>query len=124
MFSEPERSDALAIIATCAFMRWLNFLWETRALRILDIGARMLPILEALLDTAGFLVVLASVVFGSVHAYYVLGAWSEPTPFYAAFVHIFRLAYPRRSRFIRAGGSGCRDGFGRQRFRAARSDPE
>jgi hypothetical protein len=91
VFLESEHSNARAIIALCAFMRWVHLLWETRAWRFLDVGARMLPILEALRDTLGFLVVLGVSVAGAVHAYYILGARADPTPLYAAFMQMFRL---------------------------------
>merc|ERR1719506_1634811 len=55
-------------------------------------GPRILPIVSAIWDTAGFIIVTSFVVGGAVHAFYVLGTRDYPSPFYAAFLTVYRLA--------------------------------
>ena len=68
---------------------WLRLLYSLRGETW--IGPRLLPILSALKDTGGFVVVTVTCVCAATHAYYNLQLREDPTPTYAAFMQIFRL---------------------------------
>ena len=68
---------------------WLRLLYSLRGETWM--GPRLLPILSALKDTSGFVVVTATCVCAAAHAYYNLQLREEPTPTYAAFIQVVRL---------------------------------
>ena len=68
---------------------WLRLLYSLRGETWM--GPRLLPILSALKDTGGFVVVTATCVCAATHAYYNLQLREDPAPIYAAFMQVFRL---------------------------------
>merc|ERR1719414_2335586 len=76
-------------LAVWAFLRWLRALYILRGIYVL--GMRMLPIFFAIRDTLIFLLVVVFCLAASVHAYFLLGVSSEPSPFYSSLLTVFRL---------------------------------
>jgi len=70
-------------------MLWLRLLFSFRT--VSSVGPRFLPIFFAIRETMPFFLVVAFCLSGAVHAYYTVGARSDPFPFYAAFMQVFRL---------------------------------
>eukprot|EP00434_Breviolum_minutum_P014722 symbB.v1.2.012981.t1/scaffold908.1/size153097/14 len=73
----------------CAFS-WLRLLYCLRGETWM--GPRLLPILSAIKDTLAFFVLMCISLAAAAHAYYNLGVRDEPTPTYAAFMQVIRLA--------------------------------
>ena len=68
---------------------WLRLLYSLRGETWM--GPRLLPILSALRDTGGFMVVTVTCICAATHAYYNLQLRDDPTPTYAAFMQVVRL---------------------------------
>merc|ERR1719421_838811 len=81
-------------LALWAFERWWHTMYMLRGFDLF--GQRILPIILAIRDTAAFIIVLCFVIGGAVHAFYAIGTSYKtgvfPSPFYAAFLHVYRLA--------------------------------
>jgi hypothetical protein len=77
------------ILAIWVGMRWLRALYGLRGFE--RIGPKMLPILNALQDTAIFMLVVAFFLAAAVHAYYVLGVRDTPSSLYASIMVMLRL---------------------------------
>eukprot|EP00403_Amphidinium_massartii_P021813 CAMPEP_0178400016 /NCGR_PEP_ID=MMETSP0689_2-20121128/15572_1 /TAXON_ID=160604 /ORGANISM="Amphidinium massartii, Strain CS-259" /LENGTH=774 /DNA_ID=CAMNT_0020020799 /DNA_START=68 /DNA_END=2392 /DNA_ORIENTATION=- len=58
-------------LATWVACKWLHFAWHLRGTRL--VGKRMLPVVYALGDVAGFLIVCLFALIAAIHMYYVLG---------------------------------------------------
>ena len=68
---------------------WLRLLYSLRG--EMWMGPRLLPILSALRDTRGFVIVTVACVCGATHAYYNLQLVEDPIPAYGAFLQVLRL---------------------------------
>jgi len=70
---------------------WLRFIYQLRITETL--GKHFLPIFKAIKHSLGFFLFVALCTLSVTQAYYTMGMRSEPDPFYAAFVQIFRLVF-------------------------------
>ena len=80
-----------AIVGLWCAAQWIHALYSLRGFEIF--GPRMLPILGAVRESGPFFVVLVFILSAAVHAYYVFGVREEPSPFFAALLPMFRLAF-------------------------------
>jgi hypothetical protein len=78
-----------ARVAVWCAVTWFQVLYALRGFELF--GPRILPILNAVKDTAAFFIVVAFCLLGFTHAYYVLGTREGPSLPYAAFLPTFRL---------------------------------
>jgi len=86
----PDATNYTRLILAFWFgILWLHLLYSFRT--VASVGPRFLPIFFAIRETMPFFLVVAFCISGAVHAYYMVGPRSDPSPFYAAFMQVFRL---------------------------------
>jgi hypothetical protein len=90
VYTWQDETQQRSVVATWAFERWWHAMSMLRGFEMF--GPRILPIVYAIRDTVGFIIVFLFVLGGAVHAFYVLGTRDSPTPLYAAFLTVYRLA--------------------------------